>query len=223
MVKKINGWHFVNDSRTLAHCGLGVEAGYVYTEDGPIDICRSGLHASRRIYDALNYAPGSILCKVQLWGDVQEQEDKLVSRNREVLAVRNVESELRMWACWCVRHTPLGDGRTTWDLLTDERSRNVLEVAEQFTLGKSSHKQLYDAWAAARVAAWAARDAWAAAGDTAGAAAWAAAGAAAGASAWDVARAARVAAEVAARDAARVAAREFQSNELNRRMKELFS
>src|SRR4051812_1667114 len=33
------------------------------------------------------------------------------------------ELKLRRFAVWCVRETPLGDGRKVWDLLTDERSR----------------------------------------------------------------------------------------------------
>jgi hypothetical protein len=38
--------------------------------------------------------------------------------------------QLRLIGAWCARNTPLGDGRTTWDLLTDERSRHAIEVAE---------------------------------------------------------------------------------------------
>lgn len=29
-------------------------------------LCKQGLHASKRLIDALSYAPGSILCKVKL-------------------------------------------------------------------------------------------------------------------------------------------------------------
>lgn len=74
------------------------------------------------------------------------------------------ERVLRLWACWCVRHTPLAGGRTTWDLLDDERSRRAVEVAERFARGEATGGEL----AAARDAAWAA--AWDAAWD----AAWAA-------------------------------------------------
>ena len=43
---------------------------------------------------------------------------------------------LRLFAVWCVRFTPLGDGRVTGDLLTDPRLRAALEVAERFAEGR---------------------------------------------------------------------------------------
>jgi hypothetical protein len=88
---------------------------------------------------------------------------------------------LRLFACWAVRETPITKGRKVWDLLTDERSRNAVIVAERFANGEATSDDL----AAARAAAWDA----------------------AGAAAWDAARAAaRDAARAAARDAARAAA-----------------
>ena len=60
----------------------------------------------------------------------------------------------RKFACRCVRETPLGDGRTVWDLLTDERSRNAVVVAEAFLLGKATNEELAAAWSAAWDAAW---------------------------------------------------------------------
>ena len=100
---------------------------------------------------------------------------------------------LRLFAVWCARNTPLGDGRKTGDLLTDPRSLAALEVAERYAHGKASREELVSA----RDAAWdAARDA---AGYAAGSAAWAAAGSARDAAARD---AARDAAWAAARDAA---------------------
>jgi len=95
--------------------------------------------------------------------------------------MRDIEKELRLFTCWCVRNTPLNDGRVVWDLLTDERSRNAVVVAERFANGDATPDEL----SAARAAAWdavldAARDsagdaARAAARDAARAAAWAAA------------------------------------------------
>jgi hypothetical protein len=84
-----------------------------------------------------------------------------------------------------VRETPLADGRKVWDLLTDERSRKAVEVAERHADGLATYDELAAALdasgAAALAAAWAA--AWVAAGaaarDASGAAAWAAAWAAA--------------------------------------------
>jgi len=107
----------------------------------------------------------------------------------------------RRFACRCVRETPLADGRKVWDLLTDERSRRAVEVAERFVARQADEVERAAAWAAAWDAALAA--ARAAAGAAAWAAAWDAALAAARAAAGDAAlAAARAAALAAARAAA---------------------
>jgi hypothetical protein len=106
------------------------------------------------------------------------------------------DSSLRKLACRFVRETPLHDGRKVWDLLTDARSRNAVEVAEAYTDGKATYEELQTAYTAA-YAAYAA--------DAADAAAYAAARDAAYAAA-DAADAAARAADAAARDAAYTAA-----------------
>ena len=112
---------------------------------------------------------------------------------------------LRLFACRCVRETPIGDGRTVWDLLADDRSLNVVEVAERYANGDATYKELIAAedaaWDAARAVAGA--TAWSTAEDAAGATARAAARVAAFHAAWATARAAaRAAARNAAGDAA---------------------
>jgi len=122
---------------------------------------------------------------------------------------KRLDKLLRLFACWCVRNTPLHDGRKVWDLLTNKRSRNAVEVAERYARGKATEEELAAAkalardpartaaWdttkAAARNAAW--NTAWASARaatrNAAKNAACAAAGDAAGAAAWDAAWAAQ--------------------------------
>ena len=69
----------------------------------------------------------------------------------------------RLYACWCVRNTPLTDGHTVWDLLTDPRSRTAVEVAERFVVGEATAEELREARSAADAAYAAAYAAYAAA------------------------------------------------------------
>jgi hypothetical protein len=81
------------------------------------------------------------------------------------------DRKARLFAVWCCREMPLHDGRKVWDLLTDERSRNAVEVAERFARGTATREELASARDAAWDAAWDAWDAawaaWAAAWDAA--------------------------------------------------------
>ena len=190
---KILAWHFVSD--TLRD-GRSVPAdGEVLRHDGPMELCRSGLHASVKCVDALGYAPGYTLCRVECSCDVEESDDKLICRERVILNRADSREMLRAWARWCaLRVTHL------WD------SPEV--VVEYLTTGDESKRDA--AWAAARSAAWNAawNATWNADRDADRDAAWAAARAAARNAAWDATRdAARDAALVAARAAARAAAR----------------
>jgi hypothetical protein len=100
----------------------------------------------------------------------------------------------RKYAVWCARQVE--------HLMTDQRSKNALDVADRHADGLATDDELAASWAAAWEAAWEA--AGAAAGAAAGEAAWAAAGAAARVAAGAAARVAP-AAWAAAREAARVA------------------
>jgi hypothetical protein len=55
------------------------------------------------------------------------------------------DRQLRLFACACCRKA--------WDLLTDERSRRAVEMAERYADGKASKTQLYRTFLAAH-AAW---------------------------------------------------------------------
>ena len=79
-------------------------------------------------------------------------------------ATKEWEPNIRMYAVWCAKQVE--------HLMTDERSKNALRVAQNHALGHATDQELaaawaaaWDAWAAARDAA--ARDAWAAARDAA--------------------------------------------------------
>ena len=89
--------------------------------------------------------------------------------------------DIRMFAIWCARQVE--------HLITDQRSKDALNVAERYANGEATDDEMATARAAARAAAGAA--ARAAAGVAARAAAWAAAGVASWDAAWAAARAAQ--------------------------------
>ena len=105
-------------------------------------LCERGYHSSPSPWDGLEYAPGPILCRVEIGEPAQSQPDKFVSRSRELLAAVNVSTELQQFA---------------------------LDCAER-ALGPQLHESRPRSWAAAEAAKFAADAAWAAAGMTRGAA-----------------------------------------------------
>ena len=184
-------YHFVGD--TLRD-GRPVPADGEWLEhDGEIELCASGLHWSSCPFDALQYAPGNTLCRVEYDGETVKGDDKGVSRRRRIIKRIDAEPLMREFARWCALQVI-----DLWD------APDV--VRQHLTTGSESLRA--SAWDAARAAA----------RDAAGDAAWAAARAAVWAAdaerdaargaARDAAAAARDAARAAARDAARAAARD---------------
>jgi len=212
-------WHFLPcDGRLQFGCPRAlVTPGQTLRRDpAKLSMCNYGLHASMKIIDALQYAPGPIVCRVRLGGKIIEGDNKVVASRRTVLWMANADHELMLFACWSVRNTPLADGRVVWDLLTDKRSQTAVEVAERYADGLVTNDELdaarNEAINAARDTAWvtlldAANDpSLAAAYDASRVAAWSAVWSASrGATwsaAWDASRAASVAsAWAASRDA----------------------
>ena len=178
----MHGWHWVKADRTL-RTGEVVRAGGVYRATGPLVMCRNGLHASRRAVDALKYAPGPIVCAVELVGEILHDDDKSVARERRVLWLADASTILHEFAL-----TVATDALLVAEALgaaVDPRSREALRVKAQWLRGRATDAQLTAAWVAARAAARAA----------AGVAAWVAVRAAAGDAAWDAAWAAAWAAQ----------------------------
>ena len=204
-------WHFAQvDDNNVPRLGYGdnreVTLGETLRVEGKPVLCEHGLHASAKLWDALNYARGErlSLCRVTLGGTVKHDTDKSVANERTVVAVLDADTTdklLRDYARWCALQVI-----HLWD--APDIVRQYLETGDESLRAA--------AWAAAGDAARAAaRDAArAAARAAAGDAAWAAAGAAAR----DAAGAAAAAAAwAAARDAARDAAIEQYATELERR------
>lgn len=89
-------WHFVDDA---LRDGRRVPAdGEKLSHDTAPSLCVSGLHASERILDALKYAPGNTICRVECEDVATRQSDKLVCATRTVLWRVDGEDLLRDFA-----------------------------------------------------------------------------------------------------------------------------
>ena len=205
MTDSMLGWHFLaEDQRLLYGSKEIVEAGQTYTAIGPLVMCQNGMHACKRPIDALPYAPGPIVCRVRLRGEmIHDNTNKSVARSRQVLWMADATTILHEFALSVAADALcLQEARGEF---TDPRSWAALEVKARWLRGEATTRELD----AAGDAAWAAAEtaAKAAARDAAGDAAWAAAWAAAETAAW-------AAAKAAARDAAGDAAIDIYNDQL---------
>jgi len=89
-------WHFVGE--TLRN-GDPVPADGVWLKyKGPLVMCESGLHASPTPFAALHYAPGPILCQVELAGEIIKDADKYVASRRKIIRRIDATELLRYFA-----------------------------------------------------------------------------------------------------------------------------
>ena len=148
------GWHFLAEDRRLQFGTREVvEAGKTYMAEGPLKMCQNGVHASRRAVDALQYAPGPVVCRVRLSGEIQHDTDKSVARHRTVLWIADATAILHEFALVC-GHEALGY-RDAAHGDVDSRSWAVLDIKAKWLRGEATDDEL--AWAArAAEAAWAA-------------------------------------------------------------------
>ena len=163
----MKAWHFLKGNGAMQwKCDrtLKPKVGQTLTVDpDKLALCESGLHASKRAIDALQYAPGAIICRVEVGGRIIHGDDKLVASERTIIAMADATDTLHEFACWSAEQA--------LKLVKNPDPRSVAAIAAKraWIRGEISDVEL----AAARAAAWAA---WAAAWAAARDAAWAAAG-----------------------------------------------
>ena len=143
---KIDGYWFAASDRLPHGDGRLIKIGGTHRLRGEIIICVRGFHCSRHPFDALQYATGPYIYQVRVWGDVQEQEDKLCGRNRTYVAVRDATAMLfafaRKQALTCV---------DAWD--APEVVRRFLETGDPAIRGEAERAARRAARSAARSAA----------------------------------------------------------------------
>ena len=148
-------WHWLPEDQRLRYDSRQlVVAGETITHNGPVVMCESGLHASERAIDSLQYAPGPIICRVTLGGFVAHGIDKSVASERTVLWMADATNTLHEFACRCAE-----DALRTAKV-EDVRCWQAIETKRKWLRGEATDAELDAAWDAAWAAAWdAARDA----------------------------------------------------------------
>lgn len=209
----MKAYHFLMDDMTG---GYGDEPAWKEGEErsveGKLIMCQWGYHASPTCYDALRYARGSIICIVELSGEIIKDIDKYVARTRKLIKAVNAEGVLRTWTYDCAERA-LRRAK-----VKDERIWNAIKVARLYREGKATKEGLHAACATAwDTAAWDAQDVASDATDAAASAAWDTAAS----DAWDGMCAAIRAAAWDAQDVASDAEAKWQKRRLNKLMKEL--
>ena len=141
-------WHFIETRGSLRDGSAAQECGIEVSPVAP-RICKSGLHASIRAIDALNFAPGSIIRRVRVYGNLQTEDDKVCGSHREVLWTADATVALRLFAVDCAE--------SVFGLIEDEKAQWAaawaIDAARRFARGEADVEELDAARAAAGGAA----------------------------------------------------------------------
>lgn len=140
------GWYFSDETECLRYDdGRKIEVGITHTVDCSPVLCEIGLHASGSVIEALNYAPGNILWRVNLSGDIVHGDDKSCATARTYLARVDAGHLLREFARKCALQVI-----HLWDC--PGIVRNYLETGDESLRAAARVAAEAAAWAAARVA-----------------------------------------------------------------------
>lgn len=149
-MKTLTGYHFTGDR--LRNGDPIPPVGVWLHFDGPIVPCKSGLHISEHPFDALQYAPGDILHKVKLRGNLTcngAPINKWAGRERMIIRSINTNKMLRDFARWNAMNVI-----HLWD--APKTVIDYLETGEEKLRVAAWDADWDTAWADAWASAWAA-------------------------------------------------------------------
>jgi len=78
-------YKFLKTGYKSGHGDMKWKVGKWYTHDGGLDMCQSGFHCSKGIYQAFNYVQGPILAKVEVDGKSIIEDDKEVWEKMRII------------------------------------------------------------------------------------------------------------------------------------------
>jgi len=127
----MKAWHFVND--TLRDGNPVPQDGETLVFAGEPILCEQGYHASDLPWDALRYAPGNILCRVECGGKIIKGSDKLVCTERTIIrridATKMLQYFARMKAVEVIHLYPNDNDDVVFDFLMTGENANAAYAA----------------------------------------------------------------------------------------------
>lgn len=145
-------WHFLpDDGFTRYPPRQKVVVGeWLQVDPARLQLCEYGLHASTRIIDALQHAPGALLCRVEVRGLVLTGSDKVCASQRRVIAMADATDVLREIACWSAESV-IGN---ISDVKARALAQTAIDTGRLYVVGKATAAQLSAAWSSAKYASW---------------------------------------------------------------------
>lgn len=140
----MKAWYFSNmDCRLRYGDDREIKAGITHAVQCEPILCEQGLHASIRPIDAIEYAPGPYVWRVELTGQIARGDDKVVATQRTYLWGYDASMVLRKYACLCAL-----------DVLPDDAPK----IVREYLLTQDESKRDAARYAARDAARYAARE-----------------------------------------------------------------
>ena len=131
------GWHWLREDRhTRFEPRQLVKPDSILTVESPLKMCYHGLHASKLAIDSLKYAPGPIVCRVKLFGEIIEDHDKVCATGRTCLWMANASEVLHEFACWCAERL-----LNAWNI-KDPHCWMAIETKRRWLRGEAANEEL---------------------------------------------------------------------------------
>ena len=156
-MKTVKAWYFSKEPKRLRY---GDDRKIILGDTHEVccepELCERGLHGSVRLIDALDYAPGPIIWRVELSGKMDIGDDKIAATKRTYIAGGvNIEHILRRFARKCALDVAnLCDAQDVVIEYLKTGNDGIADAARAAVWDAVWDAAWAAAWAAARGAAW---------------------------------------------------------------------
>lgn len=144
MNKPILAWYFSTQKKRLRYNdGRKIAPGVTHEVEGVPKVCRWGLHGSAHIADALKIAPGPIVWRVELSGDMDKELDKVAATTRHYLWGYDASKIIQDFARKCaldVAHLWTDSEVVIHFLKTGDKNENPIGIGSEMDINLGGYK-----------------------------------------------------------------------------------